>query len=231
MILFDIGILIISTIILIVSIGTFIVLLALWSYTDAKEKSSINPVIWMLIVVFGCFPLGWISYFLIGRKNKDNKNVSKYKKAAIIAFILIIPAFIIHNIGLFWFSSANLREGFFLGTGQFYELNQIVDDQSWIISASKANGRMERNFRLNQNELENLSTSVQVYDGKVFLVLSQVGSDVAEPFIISDQLSTQLDIAKLEPGMIRMYVTFLETIDANITIDWGADMNDIFSDH
>jgi len=214
-----------------VSIGTFIVLLALWSYTDAKEKSSINPVIWMLIVVFGCFPLGWISYFLIGRKNKDNKNVSKYKKAAIIAFILIIPAFIIHNIGLFWFSSANLREGFFLGTGQFYELNQIVDDQSWIISASKANGRMERNFRLNQNELENLSTSVQVYDGKVFLVLSQVGSDVAEPFIISDQLSTQLDIAKLEPGMIRMYVTFLETIDANITIDWGADMNDIFSDH
>jgi len=220
--IFDIVIFTVSSVILVTAIGTFIILLALWAYTDAKAKASLHPVIWALVVVLGLFPIGLIIYLLIGRTNKKEPRTNKYKKTVIIAFLLIFPSFFFHNVGVFRLSTADQREGFFLNTGQFYELQQSVGEQTWTISAERAYGFVERNFSLSQSDLENLTSSLEIFEGGVALGITQIKNNEAESFVISDEPTTRIETTSIEPGIVRKTVYFHNAIDVNLVISWRA---------
>jgi len=67
---------------------TLAIFLGLWTYNDAKERST-DPTLWTLLVVFATIP-GLIIYLLVGR-SKTGESTGRYLKpliATVVVFVL-----------------------------------------------------------------------------------------------------------------------------------------------
>ena len=214
----------VSLIALVSSIISFIVLLPVWTYSDAKERGSSNPVFWTIIVAIGCFPVGLVIYLLAGRNNKDVQTSKKYKKALIISFFCIIPAIVFFIVGIVTLGIARDSEGFYLQSGQFRTLSRNVYEQEWVVSASSADGFVRRNFDLSESDLANMTVFIRIYGGIVGLTFEQIESGIVEIFPISNEPDTRINIdtTQFEPGVIRKTLYFLEVTDVEVTISWGV---------
>ena len=70
------------------------VLLGMWTFSDAKERSN-DPVLWTLIVLFIPIPIGLILYLFIGR-NKTGESTNRYLTPFIAtAVFFVINLFVV----------------------------------------------------------------------------------------------------------------------------------------
>jgi len=195
-------------------------MLAGWTYTDAKLREKSHPFLWAIVVTFGCFPIGLLIYILFRGSNKHSQTSNKYIKALIITFLLIFPALFFFMIGGFSLTWASQEEGFFRRNGQFHTLRHDVSEQEWTISARRADGRINRNFYLTQNDLDNLHTILVMSEGEATLRLVQINNSVSESFIIPNKFRTNIEVTQIEPGMIRKYVFFRDAEQVDLIINW-----------
>lgn len=73
---------------------TMAIFLALWTYNDAKERTS-DPTLWTLIVLFVPMPIGIILYLLIGR-SKEGLSTGRYLKPLIAtAVVFVVNLFVV----------------------------------------------------------------------------------------------------------------------------------------
>ena len=143
---------VISFVLSFVSFIAFATSLTLWAYTDAKVVSSWHPIFWVLVVFFGCFPLGLIAYLLVGRTNLENTAPNKYKKAFIFSFASMVFAIFFSYLSLLPLGPVNQTEGLFRRSGQFQTFRQEVSEQEWSISARNADGFIWHNFYLYKDD-------------------------------------------------------------------------------
>jgi len=171
-----------------------------------------------------CFSIGLIVYLLIGRTvNEEEIPANKYKKPLRLTFLLAIISIVVNMIVMQLIPIMNQREGVLLYSGQFYNLQHSVNEQEWVISASEADGFLERNFYLSQSDLDNLATSIHLTEGDVAIGLLQLENNVLERFIISREPITTIYTTQFEPGMIRKFIYFMDVVDVNLVISWNAD--------
>ena len=211
----------VNTIISIMLFIAFIIFLTLWAYTDAKVR-TLHPAFWTIVIVLGCFPLGLMVYLCVRRTaNEGELPANSYKKAVIITFILIIVSVTINMIGTQLINTLNSREYAVRNLGQFYNLQHSIDEQEWVISANEANGSVDKIVYLSQDDLDNLTVSIQLIEGTVALGLWHPESDAFERLIISSEPITMIDTSQLEPGRIRKMVYFSDVTDVNLVINWS----------
>jgi len=122
------------------------------------------------VVIFICFPIGLVIY-LIARGVRTSDEENKYSNKLCYLFLLVIPITIFLFIGTRFMNAASQEEGFYLRSGQFFGMRHNVSEQNWDISATRASGRMERNFYLTQDDLDNLYTFLRIHEGEVILRL------------------------------------------------------------
>ena len=82
----------ISALLLVALAIGFVVLLGLWTYADASERTN-EPAMWTLIVLFVPSFIGLIIYLVVGR-DRDRRGSGRFKKPLIATTICFVLTFI-----------------------------------------------------------------------------------------------------------------------------------------
>ena len=187
----------ISAILALTSLAAFIVILILWTCANVNAKLK-----------------------RVDKKKRKPKN--KYGKSLLITLFVMITSLVIQLIATHFVAIGGRLEGVFYQSEEFYNFNHNIGEQNWVISVDEANGFIGRNFRLTQEELDNITTTIQLSEGDIYIGLLQLSNDTSEFFIISEQITTKINTENFEPGVIRKFVNFRDATDVDLIISWTS---------
>jgi len=211
---------IISVIVFTFSIVALTVFLALWTYEDAKVKSTQSPVLWALVVLLVSQPLGLVIYLLVGRTNKDAPAPGKYKRAAIVSlviFVISIPLFVGSLVN--FVISENLNPSFSMNSGVTVLSSERTRSGSWTFTARSATATRSRTQSLRGADFDNFHVNASLESGSMYLRLTQ-GS--VEQWININNYYGFVDLRSLgfEEGSIRKTLDMRQAARVNLAISW-----------
>ncbi|MCL2603280.1 MAG: hypothetical protein FWD90_02240 [Defluviitaleaceae bacterium] len=193
-----------------------VIILALWTFNDAKVRSCQPPVLWVLLVML-VFPVGIILYLLIGRTKKGITNGNRFKIPAVVMSVIFFLSAVLFVMGIIHFVQSDFS-GLSSGrNGTFISSSNSINNREWNFRARSVNGWVYRTLDLNARQLNAFHVS-GYSNGNVSLRLEQ--GERMEAIDITGSFHSSIDMSAFEPGRIRVTLEFDNAHDVDIIVRW-----------
>jgi len=212
---------IVSIIVFTLSMLGLTLFIALWTYKDAQVKSTQDPILWLLVVLF-MQGFGIILYMCVGR-TKNVPAPGTYKKAliaCIVVSVLATAGFITTTV---MFARGDLDFGNSTWNNGVWGMHvSNVRNDEWTSDVRRGRGSSRIGRSLDAAQMYNFHVESINEGDSLHLYLQQ--GDTSSRIDISGDFYSRINLHDygFNPGRIRMTLQFDRIERAHTIISWRA---------